>query len=144
MISVLRNSLLMFCGLALLLGCTYPAAAQSTYTAQLSGVVTDSSGGVVPHAQISLTDDTTGIAANAQTDERGFYVFTGVRPATYTIRAEAKNFAVQERKDVVLAVSQRATLDFKLVPGTVTEVVTITEQAPLLDTGNATLGTDVT
>src|SRR5271155_2594196 len=144
MTATLRIVFLMLCGLALLLGWLNRAAAQSTYTAQLSGVVTDSSGGVVPHAQVSLIDDTTGIAANALTDERGFYVFTGVRPATYTIRAEAKNFAVQERKDVVLAVSQRATLDFKLVPGPVTEVVTITEQAPLLDTGNATLGTDVT
>jgi hypothetical protein len=144
MTATLRIVFLMLCGLAFLFGWTNRAAAQAAYTAQLSGVVTDSSGGVVPHAQVSLTDEATGIVENAQTDERGVYVFTGIRPATYTLRAEAKGFAAQERKDVVLAVSQRATVDFKLAPGTISEVVTVTEQAPLLDTGNATLGTDVT
>ena len=77
-------------------------------------------------------------------DSRGNYVFTGLRPTTYSIRAEAPNLAPQERKGLVLGVDQQATLDFKLSPGTVSESVTVTEQLPLLDTGNATLGTDVT
>jgi len=117
---------------------------QSTYTAQLSGVVTDSSGAVIPGTKVILTDEATNIAMSTVTDGRGIYVFTGLRPTTYSIRAEAKNLASQERKGVVLAVNQQATLDFTLNPGTVSEVVTVTEQAPMLDTGNATLGTDVT
>jgi Carboxypeptidase regulatory-like domain len=117
--------------------------AQSTYTAQLSGVVTDSSGGVVVGARIILTDNTTNVSVNTVTDDRGVYVFTGIRPATYTIRVEAPNFASQERKGVVLAVNQQATLNFTLSPGAVSEKVIVTEQAPLLDTGSATLGTDV-
>ena len=144
MTSVLRNVFLLLCGLAFFFAWSYPAAAQSTYTAQLTGVVTDASGAVIPHAQVSLTDGATGVVKDTKTDDRGFYVFTGIRPATYSIRAEAPNLAAQERKDVVLAVNQQATLDFKLSPGTVSETVTVTEQAPLLDTGNATLGTDVT
>ena len=52
--------------------------------------------------------------------------------------------ATQERKGVVLAVSQETTLNFTLSPGKVTEYVTVTEQAPLLDSGGASLGTDVT
>jgi hypothetical protein len=120
------------------------AEAQSTYTAQLTGVVTDSSGAVVPHATVILIDNATGIPANTQTNDHGIYVFTGVRPAKYSIRVESPNFSSQERKDLILAVSQQATLDFTLVPGGVLERVTVTEQAPLLDTGNATLGTDVT
>ncbi len=117
---------------------------QSTYTAQLSGVVTDSSGAVIPGAKVILTDEATNIAMNNVTDGRGIYVFTGLRPTTYSIRVEAPNLAAQERKGVVLAVNQQATLDFTLTPGTVSEVVTVTEQAPMLDTGNATLGTDIT
>jgi len=117
---------------------------QSTYTAQLSGVVTDSSGAVIPGAKVILTDEATNISMNNVTDGRGIYVFTGLRPTTYSIRAEAKNLASQERKGVVLGVNQEATLDFTLTPGTVSEVVTVTEQAPMLDTGSATLGTDVT
>lgn len=118
--------------------------AQSGYSAQLSGVIRDSSGGVVPDAKITLTDEDTGIARTYATDARGIYVFTGVRPATYSIRVESPNFATQERKGLTLAVSQQASLDFSLSPKTVSEVVQVTEQAPLLDTGNASLGTDVT
>jgi hypothetical protein len=121
-----------------------PAVAQSTYTAQLTGVVTDASGGVVPGARVTLTDEATNLGTTHTTDAHGIYVFTGVRPATYSIRVEAPNMAVQERKGLVLAVSQQATLDLTVSPGTVSEIMMVTEQAPLLDTGNASLGTDVT
>jgi Carboxypeptidase regulatory-like domain len=119
-------------------------SAQSTYTAQLTGVVTDTSGAVIPGTKVTLTDEATNIATNRVTDGRGIYVFTGLRPTTYSIRAEAPNLAPQERKGLILGVNQEATLDFKLTPGTVAQSVTVTDQAPLLDTGNATLGTDIT
>jgi hypothetical protein len=121
-----------------------PSFAQSTYTAQLSGVITDSSGGVVAGAKVSLTDEATDVATTAVSDGRGTYVFTGLRPSSYTLRVEAANFATIERKSVVLAVSQQATLDLVVTPGEVTTRVTVTTQAPLLDTANASLGTDVT
>jgi hypothetical protein len=118
--------------------------AQSTYTAQLSGVITDSSGGVVAGAKVSLTDEATNVAITAVSDARGTYVLTGLRPSSYTLRVEAANFATIERKSVVLAVSQQATLDLVVTPGEVTTRVTVTTQAPLLDTADASLGTDVT
>jgi hypothetical protein len=127
---------------SLLLGSS--GSAQSTYTAQLSGVVTDASGAVIPGSKVILTDEATEVGSSTLTDSRGIYVFTGVRPSTYTIRVEAPNLAAQERKGLTLAVSQQATLDFSLKPGTVSESIIVTEQAPLLDTGNAALGTDVT
>jgi Carboxypeptidase regulatory-like domain/TonB dependent receptor len=121
-----------------------PAAAQSSYTAQLTGVVMDTTGGVIPGAKVTLRDEGTGVATTFSTDSRGIYVFTGVRPAIYTLRAEAPNLAAQERKGLALAVSQQATVDFKLSPVSQAESVTVTDQAPLLDTGDASLGTDVT
>ena len=123
---------------------TNTCEAQSTYTSQLSGVVSDSSGAVIPGAKVTLTDEGTGVATTAETDARGVYVFTGVRPSTYDVRVEAASLASQERKGVTLQVSQSASLNFTLTPGTVSETVNVTEQAPLLDTGNAELGTDVT
>src|SRR5580700_837210 len=86
------------------------AAAQSSYTAQLSGVVSDSSGGVIPGAKVTLTDEGTGVASTLSTDERGIFVFTGIRPSTYTVSASADGLNSQERKGVVLAVSQQANL----------------------------------
>ncbi len=134
-------------GVALIVGMCWGgphAAAQSSYTAQLSGVVSDSSGGVIGGARVTLTDEGTGVGTTSVTDERGIYIFTGIRPATYTLRVESTSFAAKERKGVVLAVSQQTTLDFTLSPIGVAETVTVTDQAPLLDTGNASLGTDVT
>src|SRR5204863_255236 len=77
-------------------------------------------------------------------NDRGAYVFTGLRPATYTFRVEANNFSAVERKGLVLAVNQRATLDISVTPGSVSASITVTTQAPLLDTADASLGTDVT
>ena len=121
-----------------------PLTAQSTYTAQLTGVVSDVSGAVIPGAKVTLTDEATNVASSSATNGRGIYVFTGIRPASYTIRVEAPNLATQEHKNLTLAVSQQATLDFALSPGGFNVSVTVTEQAALLDTGNASLGTDVT
>ena len=121
-----------------------PVAAQSTYTSQLTGVVADSSGAVIPGAKVTLTDEGTDIAANNVTNGSGIYLFTNVRPGSYTIRVEAAGLGVQERKALTLAVSQSATLNFTLTPQVASESVTVTDQAPLLDTGNASLGTDVT
>jgi hypothetical protein len=134
-------------GAVLLLLCVAASpslAAQSSFTSQLTGVVSDSSGAVVPGAKVILTDEATSISTTVTTNANGVYVLTNLRPATYMIRAEAQNLAPQERRGLVLAVSQQATLDFTLSPSSVSATVTVTEQAPLLDTGSASLGTDVT
>ena len=132
-------------GAVLMILCAnHPVLAQSTYTSQLTGVVSDSSGAVIPNAKVTLTDEGTSIAATNVTNGSGIYLFTGVRPGTYTIRVESAGLGPQERKAVTLAVSQSATLNFTLTPQGASESVTVTDQAPLLDTGNASLGTDVT
>jgi hypothetical protein len=124
--------------------CSVNSRAQSTYTGQISGEVTDSSGGIIVGAKVTATDTATNVQTSATTDSKGVYVLTSLRPATYTILVEAPNLGSVERKDVVLAVSQQANMNFTLAPGSVTTSVTVSDQAPLLDTGNASLGTDVT
>jgi hypothetical protein len=118
--------------------------AQSTYTAQLTGVITDSSGGAITSAKVILTDEATNFPASTTTNDKGIYVLTGLRPAKYTLRIEAPGFTPAERRGITLAVSQETTLDLSLSPRGVAETVTVTEQVPLLDTGSASLGTDVT
>jgi len=118
--------------------------AQSTYTAQLTGVITDSSGGVIASAKVTLTDEATNVQASATTNGKGIYILTGLRPAKYTLRIDAAGFNPAERRGISFAVSQETTLDLSLSPRGVAEIVTVTEQVPLLDTGSASLGTDVT
>src|SRR5262249_5676903 len=117
---------------------------QATYTAQLTGTVTDSSGGVVADAKVVLTDEGTNLEATATTDNRGVYVFTGLRPGSYMLRIEAKGFTPVERKNLVLAVNHRAAVDGTRNRGAGAATVPVPTQPPLLDTANASLGTDVT
>src|SRR5580693_102808 len=118
--------------------------AQGSYRAQLRGVVTDASGAVVPNATVTIRNVGTNISSAARTDDKGSYYFTGLVPATYDVKAEATGFRSAERTGVVLAVDQESSLNFKMeIAGTLATMVVTTTQ-PLLDTENATLGTDIT
>ena len=128
----------------LLATCSLFAAAQGSYRAQLRGVVSDAAGAVMPNVSVTITETATGIATRTRTDEKGEYFFTGLRPSTYSVKAEAPGFRTSERTNVVLAVDQESSLNFKMQLAGVSTSVEVTTTAPLLDTGNATLGTDVT
>jgi len=120
------------------------AFAQGAYQAQVRGTVTDQSGAVVMNATITITNDATNIAQTSKSNDHGEYFFTGLRPAVYTIKAQASGFRIAEKTNVVLQVDQQTTVNFLLHPLTVSETMEVTETAPLLDTENATLGTDIT
>ncbi len=120
------------------------AGAQGSYRAQLRGTVSDASGAVVRGVTVTITDVGTNIASVSRTDEKGEYYFTGLRPSTYSVKAELKGFRAEEKTGVVLAVDQQASLNFMLSPASVSEKMEVTAIAPLMDTDNATLGTDIT
>ena len=120
------------------------AVAQGSYRAQLRGVVTDASGAVLHDATVTITDTGTNISHAIHTDDKGEYYFTGLRPSGYSVKAQASGFRTAEKTNVVLAVDQESTLNFTLTPAGVSEQVSVTMSAPLLDTENATLGTDIT
>jgi len=118
--------------------------AQGSYRAQLRGVVSDAGGAVLPNAKVTITDTGTSIATHMMTDGKGEYFFTGLRPSTYSVKAEAPGFRASERTNVVFAVDQETTLNFTLSPARVNETIEVTTTAPLLDTESATLGTSIT
>jgi hypothetical protein len=118
--------------------------AQSDYTSQLRGIVTDPSGGVMANATVTITETGTNTSRVAHTDTAGVFNFTGLRPSAYSVKVEAKGFRPEEKTNVVLAVDQQATLNFTMSPAGVDTTVQVSTAAPLLDTESATLGTDVT
>ena len=75
---------------------TQNARAQASYTAQLRGTVSDISGAVMPNATVTIINDGTGASTSARTDEHGLYLLTGLRPSTYTIKAEAAGFQAEK------------------------------------------------
>jgi len=119
-------------------------AAQGSYRAQLRGTVSDTAGAVMPNATVTITDTGTGISSHALTDNKGEYFFTGLRPSTYSVKADARGFRTAERTNVVFAVDQETTLNFTLSPASVSQTVEVTTASPLLDTESPTLGTEIT
>src|SRR3984893_11231396 len=129
--------------LAISIPLTQNALSQASYTAQVRGTVTDQTGAVVQNATVTITNDGTNVSTTAHTDERGLYLLSGLRPSTYTIKAEAAGFRTAESKNVVLAVDQQAALNFSLKPVGVMTTVEGTAAPPLLATDSAAIGTDV-
>jgi Carboxypeptidase regulatory-like domain len=117
--------------------------AQGSYEAQVRGQVTDQSGAIVVNASVTITNVATNISQSAKSDDHGQYFFTGLRPAGYTVKVQASGFRVSEKTNVVLQVDQQTSVDFVLHPLSVSESVEVTQQAPLLDTESATLGSEV-
>jgi hypothetical protein len=120
------------------------ALAQGAYEAQVRGTLTDQSGAVLTNATVTITNVATNIAQTAHTNEHGEYFFTNLRPAVYTVRAQVQGFRIAEKTNVVLQVDQQTSVNFVLHPLGVSQTMEVTETAPLLDTDNATLGTDIT
>jgi protocatechuate 3,4-dioxygenase beta subunit len=124
-------------GLLLVLG-VQPAWGQATTS--LRGVVTDPSGAAVPNAQVTLTNTATNTVRTAVTGSDGAYAFTEVQPGTYTLTVEAQGFRKYERRNLVLQVSLPATVNVRLEIGAVSQVVSVTAEAPLLNRTDASLG----
>jgi carboxypeptidase family protein/TonB-dependent receptor-like protein len=140
---VLRSLFSHVCVVGLLLSASV-AFGQAAYTAQVRGVVTDQTGAVVQGAQVTITNDGTGISTTARTDDHGLYTVAGLRPAVYTVKCEAKGFQAAERKNLVLQVDQQTSIDFSLKPPGVLATIEVTAATPPLDTESASIGTDVT
>ena len=117
---------------------------QASFEAQVRGVVRDASGSVIIGARVTIADVATNISSGTTSDERGYYIFNGLHPATYTLTAEASGFRPEEVSKVVLGVSQHTSVDFMLQVAGLETSMTIVESTPTLETGDAAIGTTVT
>src|SRR5712692_612821 len=107
---------------------------------RILGTVTDQSGGVLAGATVTIVDNERGVARTLITDDAGEYNAPTLIPSTYTVRVEAKGFRKLERQNVVLEVGKEVRVDLTPLPGEQQQTVTVTEQLPLVETTNATLG----
>jgi hypothetical protein len=109
--------------------------------AVLSGTITDSTGGVLPGVTVTSTHAATGNTFVAVSDERGAFRMP-VRVGVYKVAAELPGFGTVMR-DVELLIGQTAVLNLQMAPSTVQESVTVTGEAPLVDTTNSSLASNV-
>jgi len=116
------------------------AAAQTAGTGALTGTVTDSNGAVVSEVQIKVTSDATGEVRTVASQSSGTYVVPLLLPGTYTVEFMKSGFKTAVKAALEVIVTETARLDVQLEAGGVQEKVTITADAPLLQTESPALG----
>jgi hypothetical protein len=110
--------------------------------AVLTGTITDSTGAVLPGATVQAVNEATGNNYEAVTDGQGVYRIP-VRVGSYKITANLPGFGGVMRNGVQLLVGQTITLNLQMAPSTLQETVTVTGEAPLIETQSSELGGNI-
>ena len=117
-----------------------PAKAQIGATATIQGTVTDPSGAVIPHANISVTNSATGVTVTQQSTGDGFYSVSPLDPGDYTVSTSAPGFETLVHKNVHVNGMQVLGLNVQLKIGAASQSVTVSTAPPPLETQDATIG----
>jgi hypothetical protein len=115
------------------------SAAGQAFQGGLRGAVRDPQG-VIPGATVTMVNEETNVARETVTNASGEYSFPAVAPGAYSVRTTVSGYKSFERRGVRIATQEFVTLDIVLDIGTVQETVTVTTEAPLIETSNASTG----
>ena len=116
-----------------------PLFSQASQSA-IQGAVYDQTHAVIAGATVTVTDVARGAARNLTTDSAGQYGANDLVPGKYTVRVEAKGFQALEQSNVTLEVGQTIRVDVTLMPGEQTQTITVSSEAPAIDTTDAQFG----
>ena len=112
-------------------------SAWAQVTASVVGTVQDVSGAVIPGVSVTVKDLETGVARTVTTDERGYYRALSLPVGRYEVAAEKSGFKRQVRTGINLVVGQEAVVNLSLEVGEVQQAVTVTAEAPIVNTTTA-------
>src|SRR5207302_4164606 len=115
------------------------ALAQS-FRGSIEGTVTDSSGGVVPGAEVKVTGTDTGLVRSATTNDLGAYSLTELPGGMYSVAVSKTGYKGANLKGVQVTVGASQRVDAKLATGSATEVVTVNADVPLVESASNTMG----
>ena len=110
-----------------------PVNAQSFF-GSIVGTVTDSSGGVVPNATVTITNVSTNEKHTVKSGSAGEYRVVDLVPANYRVDVEAANFKRFVQEGIPVQVANTIRVDAKLQVGATTETIQVTSAIPLLQT----------
>jgi hypothetical protein len=128
---------------AIALVVTTASLSAQSYQGGLRGLIKDAQG-VIPGVEVTLVNDDTNAVRTALTNEVGEYAFTSVLPGAYTVRVTLAGFRTEERKGLRIATQQVIVQDFTLEIGGLTEQLTVTAQAPVVERATASVATTMT
>jgi Carboxypeptidase regulatory-like domain len=112
-------------------------------SASFSGTIADSAGARLPNAKVSLSSPDKGISRVFTTDGTGNFSFRFVPPGNYDLTVEIGGFKTYHQQGFALEVGQDATQNIVLEVGTAQEQVTVSGEAPILNTDNANVAAEI-
>lgn len=121
---------------AVALGCLLA----QTPTGTIQGIITDSSGGVVPGARVVIINTATDEAVTLTTDHTGRYARAYLPPGTYVIKVESEGFQTIVQENIRLDVSQNRSVDLVVRPGLVSQEIRVEAAPPPVDVNTSSLG----
>ncbi len=130
--------------LSLTFGSATPFLAAQTTTADILGTVTDSTGAIIPNANVRLEDNGTHAIRTVTSNASGEFDFTLLQPGRYTVTATAPGFQEFRVNDIAVNGGDHARADAKLQVGQSNQVVEVTSQTPLLQADSANVTTTIT
>ncbi|MBM3734814.1 MAG: TonB-dependent receptor [Acidobacteria bacterium] len=118
---------------------TVPLLAQDA-RGSITGRVLDSTGAVVPNAEVRAANQSTGVGGSSRTNQAGNYSIPYLVPGRYVVTVETTGFKKFVREGVQVRINDVVGLDIELSVGNVSESVQVTAETPLLSTTEASLG----
>jgi hypothetical protein len=113
---------------------SWTAASAQTTTGTILGEVKDASGARMPGVTVTVTNQENGAVREGISDATGSFSFPALTPGLYTLTASLTGFSEMTRADLRLAIASQLNVPVTLEVGGLNETVTVTEQAPLIDT----------
>lgn len=110
------------------------SASAQTSKAAISGIVTDAQGAVVTDADITVRNNATGTERKTKTNAQGFYEVPLLDVGVYTVTAVKTGFQTVKRENITLQTNRETSVDFQLPVGEISNEVTVTAEAPLVQT----------
>lgn len=121
-------------GIVLLLFSCVSAVYGQAVTATLTGNVSDSSGAMVPGVLLLVTEEQTGVSRSTKSDSAGDYSLPYLSPCSYRMELESPGMTKISRAGVQVTAGAMVRADFRLDPGSLTEVVQVAAESPVLQT----------
>lgn len=135
----------LFCGLfvvGMIVLCDPGAIAQAN-RATITGTVMDTTGAMIPGVEVTATNTGTNLPTKTVSNQDGIYVIPNLFPGPYSVEFKREGFEIQRHPSITLESTQVVRLDVQLKVGSLTQSMTVTADAPVLDLERASVGTNL-
>jgi hypothetical protein len=131
-----RRVMLVAC-VFLVLMVLHSATAWAQFTSGIEGTVSDPTGAVVPGATVTIKNEETGASQTVQTQDSGSFRFTTLPSSAFTVSVAAQGFKTTVQEHIQLPVAEIKTVNIRMVVGGTDSTVTVTDEAPAVETAQA-------